>query len=306
MNRQHQDCRSVETAGLSRQAQGRKPTLDELRAALELATEEELQQITDILFRRRFNPIDYLQTPEPIDIQSRDRHFWLDAIEERFRYLAADGLTVLTGKTRKVTYRQTLIQVCRYLKIPYSQSLSTTDLEAEVFLCLLGKAWRQLPSSEQNALTVKVQRSLASASIPKPLPLSVQKDPLGLLFKGGSAVAFTSVVKPIVLKHIAHQFALHFARYQVAQTAIVRGGAVAAGQVQTYLTAQTAKRGMALSVARYGAARSALALLGPVLWGWFFADLGWRTIATNYGRIIPTIFTLAQIRLTRSDCWEFA
>jgi uncharacterized protein YaaW (UPF0174 family) len=40
------------------------------------------------------------------------------------------------------------------------------------------------------------------------------------------------------------------------------------------------------------------------MWAWFFADLGWRAIATNYGRIIPTIFALAQIRLTRAECWE--
>jgi len=29
--------------------------------------------------------------------------------------------------------------------------------------------------------------------------------------------------------------------------------------------------------------------------------LGWKAIATNYGRIIPIIFTLAQIRLTRGE-----
>lgn len=280
--------------------------MDELRAALELATEEELQQITDILFRRRFNPLDYIQTPEPLDIQSRDRQFWLDAIEQRFRYLAADGFTVLRGKTTQVTYRQTLIQVCRYLKIPYSQNLSTTDLEAEVFLCLLGKAWKQLPSSEQDALTLRVQRSLAASNVPQPLPLSVQKDPLGWLFKGGSALAVSSILKPILLQQIARQFAIHFAKYQVSKTAIVRGGAAAATQFQNYVTMQTAKQGMAVSAARYGATRSVLAVVGPMLWGWFLADLGWRAISTNYGRIVPTIFTLAQIRLTRSECWQMA
>src|SRR4028119_22477 len=105
-------------------------TLDELRAALELATEDELQQLTEILFRRKFNPLDYMHTPEPIDIQSRDRQAWLDALEQRFRYLAADGVTVLRGRTEQVTYRQALIQVCRYLKIPFSNKLATTDLEA--------------------------------------------------------------------------------------------------------------------------------------------------------------------------------
>jgi hypothetical protein len=53
--------------------------LDELRAALELATEEELQQLTELLFSRKFNPLDYVQTPAPIDVQSRDRQAWLDA-----------------------------------------------------------------------------------------------------------------------------------------------------------------------------------------------------------------------------------
>ena len=45
--------------------------MDELRAGLALATEEELRQITQILFHRRFNPLDYWQTPEPISIQSQ-------------------------------------------------------------------------------------------------------------------------------------------------------------------------------------------------------------------------------------------
>ena len=28
-------------------------------------------------------------------------------------------------------------------------------------------------------------------------------------------------------------------------------------------------------------------------------DLGWRAVASNYTRVIPVVFTLAQIRLTR-------
>lgn len=56
--------------------------MDELRAALELATEDELQDLTAILFSRKFNPLDYVQTPEPIEVQSQDRKAWLDALEE--------------------------------------------------------------------------------------------------------------------------------------------------------------------------------------------------------------------------------
>ncbi|MFE1745316.1 YaaW family protein [Coleofasciculus sp. H7-2] len=278
--------------------------MDELRAALKLATEEELQQLTDILFRRKFNPLDYVQTPDPIDIQSQDREAWLDAIEQRFRFLAADGVTVLRGRTGEVTYRQILIQVCRYLKIPYSAKLSTTDLEAEVFLNLMGRAWKQMPRHEQKALTARVQRSLAKSQLSEPLPLQLQHDPMALLVKGGSALAVSSIVQPLLLQQLARQFAIHFASYQVAKETVIQGSAAAAAQFQNYVVMQTAKRGMAMSAARYGALRSVFALVGPAMWAWFFADLGWRAIATNYGRIIPIIVALAQIRLTRAECWE--
>ena len=279
--------------------------MDELRAALELATEEELEQLTQILFRRKFNPLDYVHTPEPIDIQSRDPQAWLDAIEQRFRYLAADGVTVLRGSTEQVSYRQILIKVCRYLKIPYSNALSTTDLEAEVFLNLIGRTWKRLPASEKQKLTVRVEQSLTPTDLAQ-LPLAVQRDPVAILVKGGSAIALSSIIQPMLLRQLAQQFALHFASYQVAKEAALSGGAAAATQFQSYVALQTARRGMAVSAARYGTVQGAFALLGPLLWTWFLADLGWRAISTNYGRIIPAVFALAQIRLTRSECWELA
>ncbi|MBW4561247.1 MAG: YaaW family protein [Mojavia pulchra JT2-VF2] len=278
--------------------------MDELRAALEMATEEELQDLTAILFSRKFNPLDYVQTPEPIEVQSQDRKAWLDTLENRFRFLAADGMTVLRGRTNQVTYRQALVQVCKYLKIPYSSQLATVDLEAEVFLHLLGHVWKKLPEDEKQKLTVRVQRQLIKSEGQEPLPILLQRDPLGLIFKGGSALAVTSVIQPFVLKQIARQFAMHFATYQVAKQTAIQGSAVATTQFQNYIVLQMARRGMTMSAARYGAVRSVFAFIGPVMWTWFFADLGWRAIATNYGRIIPTIFALAQIRLTRAECWE--
>jgi uncharacterized protein YaaW (UPF0174 family) len=278
--------------------------LDELRTALDLATEEELQDLTAILFGRKFNPLDYVHTPEPIEVQSQDREAWIDTLEERFRFLAADGMTVLRGRTKQVTYRQALVQVCKYLKIPYSSRFTTIDLEAEVFLHLLGQVWKKLPEKDKQKLSARVQRQLAKSELNEPLPLSLQRDPLGLLVKGGSALAVTSIVKPFLLKQIARQFAVHFASYQIAQQAAIQGGKVATTQFQGYVAVEMAKRGMAVNAARYGAVRGVFAFLGPVMWGWFFADLGWRAIATNYGRIIPTIFALAQIRLTRAESWE--
>lgn len=52
--------------------------MNELRAALELATEEELQDLTEILFRRRLNPLDYLTTPIPLPSKLRiAKHGWM-------------------------------------------------------------------------------------------------------------------------------------------------------------------------------------------------------------------------------------
>jgi uncharacterized protein YaaW (UPF0174 family) len=280
--------------------------LDELRTALELATEDELQQLTKILFSRKFNPLDYVRTPDLVEIQSQDRQTWLDAIEDRFRFLAADGMTVLQGKTQGVSYRQTLVQVCRYLKIPYSNQLSTTDLESEVFLYLMGKNWHKLPSDDRASLTVRVQNSLANTKFDQPLPAHIQHDPIKLILKGSGAIAVSSVIKPLVLHQIARQFALHFASYQVARQTLIRGGIAATSQLQGYIALYMAKRGMAMTAAQQVAVRGVFAILGPAMWGWFFADLGWRSISTNYGRIIPTIVALAQIRLTRSTDWDAA
>jgi uncharacterized protein YaaW (UPF0174 family) len=286
--------------------------LDELRTALELATDDELQQLTRILFCRKFNPLDYMGTPEPLDIQSQERVEWIDSIEQRFRHLAADGLTVLQGRTQEVTYRQAIIQVCRYLKIPYSKKLSTEDLEAELFVHLMGKAYQELPSTEQAAITIKIQKSLSNSNLAKPLPVHIQHDPMKLFITGSSALVVSSVIQPVVLQQIARQFAIHLATYQITQQALVKGGIATAGQIQAYVTMQLAKRGMVTAAASQGVVRGMFAFLGPAMWGWFFADLGWRAISTNYGRIIPAILALAQIRLIRgsyldSDTyWEIA
>jgi uncharacterized protein YaaW (UPF0174 family) len=163
--------------------------------------------------------------------------------------------------------------------------------------------WKHLPAQDQQRLTVRVQRSLGKSQS-QPLPLAVQRDPLAMLIKGSSAIAISSILQPMLLQQIARQFALHNASYQVAKEALIRSGTAAATQFQSHLALQTAGRGMAMNAARYGAVRGVFACVGPMLWTYFLADLGWRAISTNYGRIIPTIFALAQIRLTRAECWE--
>ena len=275
--------------------------MDELKAGLALATEEELQQITQVLFNRRFNPLDYWQTPEAIEVQSQDLNLWLDSLDRRFRYLAADGMTVLRGRTQEISYRDILIKVCHYLKIPYSVRMETTDIEAEIFLHLVSKAWDKLPPREQKSLQAQVGNSLALANSPEPLPVQLQHSPIEVLLKGTGLLTVSTVLKSWLLKHLARQFALHFATYQAAKTALIKGGTTAVAGLGNQLALQAAKKGMVTNAARYGVARGIFSVLGPAMWGYFVADLGWKAIATNYGRVIPIVFTLAQIRLIRGE-----
>ncbi|MBD2099938.1 hypothetical protein H6F94_03365 [Leptolyngbya sp. FACHB-261] len=279
----------------------------ELRTALELATDDELRDLADLLFRRRFNPLDYITLPELSEIQERSRSELIDLIEQRFCYLAADGVTVLRGQTQRLSYHQVLQTVCKHLKLPCSPHLSVVDLEAEVFLNLMGRIWQKMTPPDRARLSERFRTALRrttrrSEVLAHHLKAQTQSaDPLRLILEGGGALAVSAIVRPLLLNLVARQLAWHYAVYQTGQQMALKGGAALATQIQGRFAMQLAKRGMAVSAARYGALRATLSVVGPALWTWFLADLGWRMITTNYARIIPAIFTLAQIRLTRSS-----
>lgn len=274
--------------------------MDELRTALELANEDELQALSQMLFQPKFNPFDYLYAPDPQTVQSLGRVQQIDLMEARFRFLAADGFSVLNRRSHRLSYRQVLLQVCRHLKIAHQQNWTAEDLEAEIFLHLIERCWDRLSPAEKRQIQGQIRHDLASQPEFQALPKTLQTDPTSLILKGGSALAVTSMLSPWLLRQVAAQFAWHLARYEIAKQAAVRTGASAAAAIQSRAALHMASRGMAVNAARFGATRTLLAWAGPVLWSWFLADLGWRAIATNYGRVIPVVFTLAQIRLTRS------
>ncbi|AFY59696.1 YaaW family protein [Synechococcus sp. PCC 6312] len=254
--------------------------MDELRAALELATEQELQELTEILFQRKLNPWDYFHTPDPITVQAQDRDCWLDAIEQRFRFLAADGMTVLKGQSQTISYRQTLMRVCRYLKIPFRPSWTTSELESEIFLALLQRMWAKLPDQDRQVMSKEVQKSLPQLAQHPDFTLQN----IRLLLEGSAAIAMSSLMRRLIVQQVTRQFALQLTGQQFTRGLFSAQGAT-------------------LGITRFAVARSALVCFSTALWIWFIADLGWRAIATNYGRIIPTIFTIAQIRLTRGEEW---
>ncbi len=273
--------------------------MDDLTNALNLATEAELHYCAEVLFRRRFNPIDYWTMPKVIELKSRNRSELIEVIIQRFKFLAADGFTVLKGKSNQISYRQVLERVCQHLNVAYSQSQTVTEIEAELFLGLIQKSWQKLSPNERKRLTHSMQAALTESELQKSLPSNFNLDSLGLVLKGSSALAISTVVQPAVMSFLARQFAIHLATYQVGQEAIKLGGTAIASKLQVYISTNFAKYGMASTAARYAAARTAFSFITPALWGVFFADLGWRAISVNYARIIPVIFTLAQIRLLR-------
>lgn len=275
----------------------------ELREALAWAAEEERDVLIELLFRPRFNPLDYFQTPSPEDVRALCRDKQLHSIETRFCFLAADGLTVLKGQAQALCYRTLLLRSCRYLKVAHSEDFSTEALEAEFFLHVLRIGWKKLPPKERWRLSYNLHQSLIQAPETRHLGRWVQQRNLRLLLEGGSAIAISAVVRPLLLKQIARQIMFHTAQRQVAHE-LLRQGSTTVARLQGQVAMQMAGRGVALNMARYGAARSVLGVLGPAIWACFFAELGWRAIATNHARIIPALFLLAQIRLTQTETCE--
>lgn len=279
--------------------------MKEFQDALLLASDDERQALIEILFRRQLNPLDYVSVPEPSVIQDYEQRRLNQTLEQRFRFLAADGLTVLRGQSEQLEYRQVLLQVCRYLKLDASESFTTLELEAEIYLALLRKHIERLPARVYRQLTGQLRTSLAKSQYYLSLPQSLQQDPLRLCLKGGSAVALGAVVRPLVLRHMARTITLQIAKYEALKLATRQGGNLLS-RLPSQVAVQVAGRRAAISVASYGTVRGICAFLGPALWVWFLSDLGWRAIATNYTRIIPAVFTLAQIRLTHAEGLEVA
>jgi uncharacterized protein YaaW (UPF0174 family) len=273
--------------------------MDELSNVLELATDQELHQIADILFRRKFNPLDYFATPPMQELQSWDRDEQIEAITKRFRFLAADGLTVLRRQTSNVSYREVLERVCQHLQIKYPKNETVENLESELFLNLISNSWKKLSPQERFSIDESIQTAISESDLKRSLPLDAQRNPMSLLVKGGSAIAVSTVIRSAVLTAIARQMAWHFASYQVGYEVLKVGGTAIATRLNAYVSTYLAQRGMATAATQYTAARTVFSVITPALWGLFFADLGWRAIATNYGRIIPAIFIVAQIRLLR-------
>ncbi|XP_057247374.1 uncharacterized protein LOC104901373 isoform X2 [Beta vulgaris subsp. vulgaris] len=129
----------------------------ELRAVLQLATNSELFEIERILFGSSYmspllksinSPVEFDRFMIEEDFEERE-HF-IEVLESRFLYLAADARSTLRGW--RPSYRKVLLDVRKELKIPCSTKLSAEDLEVEIFIHLVGECSRDW----DNAAAIKV------------------------------------------------------------------------------------------------------------------------------------------------------
>ncbi|GJP31338.1 hypothetical protein CLOM_g11981 [Closterium sp. NIES-68] len=125
---------------------------------------------------------------------------------------------------------------------------------------------------------------------------------LATFLKGGSALTLTSV-KKLLLSRITGRVLYERAKFEVTQMALKRGGQLVLSTIESRLAFYSAKQGLAAATARYVSLRSAMALLGPLLWGAFIADVVVQSLGTDYARVVRAIFSFAQIRLTKTYGW---
>ncbi|XP_062111021.1 uncharacterized protein LOC133822635 isoform X2 [Humulus lupulus] len=294
-------------ASLSRTGQGAFDP--ELRLVLDLATDSELYELENILFGPSyFSPllksitkrtdVDYAMIEE--DLQERE-HF-IEALESRFLFLAADARSTLRGW--RPSYRNVLLAVRKELNIRCSNKLSTEDLEAEIFLHLL----HDFPSEELEAFPGLLEFSRTSnaegglelgLSRWKVQALSALKDVRSVVLKGGGIVTLAKILQ-LLSKRLSGKVFAEAANYQIKREVIKKGGQLAAINLESRAAMLAAKQGLVGAASRYIGLRSMMTLLGPMLWGTFLADVVIQMLGTDYARILRAIYAFAQIRITRT------
>ncbi|CAA6664729.1 unnamed protein product [Spirodela intermedia] len=93
---------------------------------------------TEVIWGDDFsNHPDVDHTMEGDDVEGRDE--FIELLESRFLFLAADARSTLRSGGWRPSYRDVLLGVRRKLGVPCSSRLSTEDLEIEIFLHLLNE-----------------------------------------------------------------------------------------------------------------------------------------------------------------------
>ncbi|KAK8934930.1 hypothetical protein KSP39_PZI014608 [Platanthera zijinensis] len=285
----------------------------DLRLVLELATDEELFELENILYGPSyFSPLlksiatkadlDYFL--EEADDQQRENY--IQQLESRFFFLAADARSTLRGW--RPSYRNVLLGVRRKLKISCSNKLSTEDLEVEIFLHLL-QEYSSQESGSISSLWEDTEIADNGGSLGVGLShwklqlLSVfktgAKEFQEMILKGGGMLTVSRILQ-LLSSRFSGKMIMEAANYQIKREIIKRGGQMAAINLESRAALLVARKGLTGAASRYLGLRSLMFFLGPLLWGTFLADVVIQSLGTDYARVLRAIYAFAQIRLTRS------
>lgn len=119
----------------------------DLQYVLELASDDELEELCDCLHEASvFSPLGktmYMMHERRYGDAVATRVEMEMYIESRFRFLAADVVSVITSSSKETeawpTYRDILLDMKKRLGVPCSSVLATADLESEIFLHVLSQ-----------------------------------------------------------------------------------------------------------------------------------------------------------------------
>ncbi|CAN6714499.1 unnamed protein product [Malus baccata var. baccata] len=246
--------------------------------------------------------VDHSMVEEDLD----EREEFLAVLESRFLFLAADARSTIRGW--RPSYRNVLLAVRKELNVPCSSKLSTEDLEAEIFLHLLrdysseesGNFEGLLEFPELSDGQQSLQLGLSQWKVQALSALKVGAAELRSMFLKGGGIFTLAKIYQLLARKLSGKVFLEAANYQLKRDFVRKGGQLAAMNLESRAAFLAAKQGFAGAASRYLGLRSMMALLGPVLWGTFLADVVIQMLGTDYARILRAIYAFAQIRITRT------
>ncbi|GAB2225402.1 hypothetical protein Droror1_Dr00006194 [Drosera rotundifolia] len=264
-------------------AQDAKGEVDyELRKVLELATYSELYELERILFGPSyFSPLiksiwggaefDHIMIEE--DLQERDN--FIEALESRFLFLAADARSTLRGW--RPSYRNVLLDVRKKLNVPCSSKLPTEDLEVEIFVHFF---LNESAQSKGDAAALRVGTAELQS----------------MLMKGGHAFAFLKMSNT-VLRGLSSKMILNAAKGEIGKELARKAGQLASTNLETQIGLLVARKGLPRIATRFLGLRILSSLLGPLMLGTLLADAVILMLGTDYARVLQAIYVVAQIRI---------
>eukprot|EP00741_Cyanophora_paradoxa_P008806 tig00001376_g8523.t1 len=290
-----------------------------LAAVLAAASDGELEELTEILYRpkidlrRAARALGLIEEEEvlegPVFVERLmggapgSRAVWEAKLAGRLRECAATAAEVLGGRAAEVTYGRLLRRVCRRLALPLrsvepaapegSRQLAPPELELQVYMYVLREARDRMSPGERAQFD-----SFAAEGD--------EEEALRTLLKGGGAVAL-SVLGPLAVQQAARTLAARLVALQArpaspppnSRPKCGAGGAPGGGERGGGggCGARGGGRGGA-GAARAGArlafTRGLLGFLGPAMWAWFLADLGARALDVDVARLVPAVALLTQ------------